>query len=152
MGRTRGTVMRAAVVIAVSIFGGSLVWASNAAARTTGFHVRNLTSTPLELTSVKWVSGGPDKSDTAPPLPKVGDVLAPGEFLQIEIAYDRPREGIVELRYRTTSGRLDRPGEATVTLYDFDPKTPGRGPRTARCDGSLPVSYTHLTLPTILRV
>jgi hypothetical protein len=41
------------------------------------FHIHNLTTTPMKLIGVEW-DGNPDRSETAPPPPKVGDVLTPG--------------------------------------------------------------------------
>jgi hypothetical protein len=57
----------------------SLMTATSASARSQGFQVSNLTAKPLKLKEIQLVNDAKfETGETAPPSPKVGDVLMPG--------------------------------------------------------------------------
>ena len=126
-------------ILTACVLAASLVGVANASAASTGFYVHNLTSTPLKVTAVKW-DGGPERGETAPEPPKVGDLLPPGASpLHIEIQY-RDAGGFnevitssVELTFRRVGPDEDQ-GAITLKLFDNDPSHPGfHGNRTAEC-------------------
>ena len=134
MGHARATLWATGVLTACAL-AASLVGAASASAASTGFYIHNLTSTPLKLSRVEW-NGNPDRSDTAVPPPKVGELLVPGapdRHIEIELI-DYQHMSSVHLTYQRT-GALGPDGTIELTLYDNDPAHPGyRGNRTVKCD------------------
>ena len=79
---TRQTRLKRVSLLAVICFVCVAALNSTAASgRTVGFHIYNLTGTPLKLKEIQLNGTHPaefDTSPTAPPRPKVGDILSPG--------------------------------------------------------------------------
>jgi hypothetical protein len=88
MSRRRTHVGALAIALACTL-AGTLSAAGPASAASTGFHIYNLSGSPMKLVNVTW-DGAPEKGRTAPLPPKVGSMLMPGgPPLHVEIAYDR---------------------------------------------------------------
>jgi hypothetical protein len=99
---SRAKTMRAGVVVLGALVSLLILIPASASARvTTGYHVYNLTSNPLTITSIK-VDPGFDDSARAPIAPEVGDVLQPGvdgDHNHIEIKYQTAFENFARIRY-----------------------------------------------------
>jgi hypothetical protein len=99
---TRAKTMRAGFLVLGALVSLLILIPASASARTTtGYHVYNLTSTPLKITSIK-VDPGFDNSARAPIAPQVGDVLKPGvdgDHNHIEIKYQTAYENFARIRY-----------------------------------------------------
>jgi hypothetical protein len=88
MSRRRTHVRALAIALACAL-AGTLSAAGPASAASTGFHIYNLSGSPMKLVNVTW-DGGPEKGKTAPLPPREGSMLMPGgPPLHVEIAYDR---------------------------------------------------------------
>jgi hypothetical protein len=78
MGHT-GRFLAAIVVLIACVLAASLMTAATASARSQAFHVYNLTAKPLKLNEIQLVNDAKfETGETAPPTPKVGDILMPG--------------------------------------------------------------------------
>ena len=116
------------------VLAGSLLGAATASASSTGFYIYNFTSAPMKLTKVDW-TGNPDKTSSAPPPPKVGQVLMPGaDRDHIEIAYVNDVSS-VDLVYQQADG-------PPISLRLLDHKLIGAG--GGPCDGVHPCQGGHL--------
>jgi hypothetical protein len=108
MSRRRTHVGALAVALACAV-AGALSAAGPAGAASTGFHVYNLSGSPMKLVNVIW-DGEPEKGRTAPLPPKVGSMLMPGgPPLHVEIAYDRYNlsNSSVDLYYKPMRSKTD---------------------------------------------
>jgi hypothetical protein len=102
----------------VCALAGTLLFAASASAASTGFHVYNLSGSPMKLVNVTW-DGEPDKGTTAPVPPRVGSMLMPGGApLHVEIAYDRFNlsRSSVDLGYKPMNSKTN--DLITVSLHD----------------------------------
>jgi hypothetical protein len=100
---------------------GSLLVAPTASARnSTGFHIYNLTGTPITLSRVHVEQGFAD-SDDAPVPPRAGDVLKPGvdgDHNHIELDYHTVQSNLAELNYSSASSKKGSTRIAQIFLQD----------------------------------
>jgi hypothetical protein len=111
MSRRRTHVGTLAIVVACAL-AGTLLTAGSADARSSGFHIYNLTAHPLELRAVKdaccgWGSAKFDKGNKSPLPPAEGYVLMPGVPQHIELVYSDFTTYGANLQYRGHDGGGD---------------------------------------------
>jgi hypothetical protein len=117
----RGRVLAAAGVLSACVLAGSLLVAPTASARnSTGFHIYNLTGTPITLDRVH-VQQGFDDGSGAPAPPRAGDVLKPGvdgDHNHIELDYHTVQSNLAELDYSSASSKKGETRVAQIFLQD----------------------------------
>ena len=118
----RGAFSCATGLLVAGILAGSLLTAASANAKSTGFHVYNLSDTALKLTDISGDATF-EEGSTAPTPPKLGDVLVPGatDPLHVELTTPTTRYGVglntsVALTYRVTGS--DDTVEVELSNYD----------------------------------
>jgi hypothetical protein len=130
MSRRRTHVGTLAIML-VCALAGTLLTAMPASARSTGFKIYNLTSSPLELNRMNTFGHGAfEVGRTAPLPPRVGDVLTPGQPpLRVELDYFHFRNTMVSLDYEAT-------GPADQTFRIHLNANSNRNPPTCRSSSS----------------